>query len=172
MALLLNYIEPEIEKILGKNQYGFQRNRSISSQILTTRRILLGVWAKNLEVTLSFIDFPKTFDFIDRGKMEQILLAHGLPKETVTDFFDIFAGIFQWDTLAPYLFIIWLDYVHWKSIDLMRENSFTVKKKKKSKKLTIPRRNYYGPRLCRFHSSSSKYPFLKPNPCCIVYSRQ
>ena len=61
--------------------------------------------------------------------MEQILLAHGLPKETVaaitildrntkvkvrspdvdTEFFDIVAGVLQGDTLALYLFIICLD---------------------------------------------------------------
>ena len=30
-----------------------------------------------------FVDFTKAFDSIHRGKMEQILQAHGLPKETV-----------------------------------------------------------------------------------------
>ena len=30
-----------------------------------------------------FVDFSKTFDSIPRGKMEQILLAFGLPKEFV-----------------------------------------------------------------------------------------
>ena len=34
----------------------------------------------------------------------------------------------QWDTLAPYLFIIGLNYVLWTSVDLIRENSFTLKK--------------------------------------------
>ena len=37
---------------------------------------------KNLEATLLFVDFSKVFDSIYRGKMEQILLANGLPKET------------------------------------------------------------------------------------------
>ena len=38
---------------------------------------------KNLRATLLFADFAKVFDSIYRGKMEQILLAYGLPKETV-----------------------------------------------------------------------------------------
>ena len=38
---------------------------------------------KNLEATFLFIDFSKAFVSIQRGKMEQILLAYGLPKETV-----------------------------------------------------------------------------------------
>ena len=63
--------------------------------------------------------------------MEQILIAYGIPKKTVaaitilyrntkvkvqspdgdTEYFDIVAGVLQGDTLAPYLFIICLDYV-------------------------------------------------------------
>ena len=79
--------------------------------------------------------------------MEQIFLAYGLSKETDTtimmlynnkkvkihspdgDFFDILAGVLQGDTLlAPYLFVICLDYVLWTSIDLIKENCFTLKK--------------------------------------------
>ena len=72
--------------------------------------------------------------------MEQILLAYSLPKETVaaiimlykntnakvcspyghTDYFKIVAGVLQGDTLAPYLFIIFLDYMFRTSIDLMK----------------------------------------------------
>ena len=82
-ALLRNRIDPEIDNILRKNQNGFRRNRSTTSQILTIRRILEGVRAKNLQATLIFVDFTKAFDSIHRGKMEQILLAYGIPKETV-----------------------------------------------------------------------------------------
>ena len=39
-ALLLNHMEPKIDKVLKKNQNGFQRNQSMTSQILTIRRIL------------------------------------------------------------------------------------------------------------------------------------
>ena len=85
---------------------------------------------------------------IHRGKMEQILLAYGLPKETVaaimilyrntkvkvhspdgdTDYFDIVAGVLQGDTLVPYLFIICLDYVLRTSIDKIKENCFKLTK--------------------------------------------
>ena len=82
-GLLLNYTKHETEKILRKNQSGFRRNRSTTSLILTIRRVLEGVRAKNFEATLLFADFSKTFDSIHRGKMEQILLAYGLLRETV-----------------------------------------------------------------------------------------
>ena len=55
-------------------------NRSTTSQILTIY-LILRVHAKNLDTTISFVDFSQAFDSIDRGKVEKILL--GLPKETV-----------------------------------------------------------------------------------------
>ena len=105
---------------------------------------------KNLQATLLFVDFTQAFDSIHRGKMEQILLAYGIPKETGaaitilyrntkvkvrspdgdTEYFDIVAGVLQGDTLAPYLFIICLDYVLRTSIDKIRENSFELTKKR------------------------------------------
>ena len=82
--------------------------------------------------------------------MEQILLAYGLPKETVaaimilyrntkvkvrlpdgdTEYFDIVAEVQQGDTLAPYLFIICLDYVLRTSIDKISENGFELSKRR------------------------------------------
>ena len=53
------------------------------SQILTICRILEGVRAKNLKAAILFVNFAKAFDSIHRGKMEQILLACGLPQKTV-----------------------------------------------------------------------------------------
>ena len=149
-ALLRNRIEPKIDNILRKNQNCFRRNRSTTSQILTICRILEGVRAKNIQATLIFVDFTKAFDSIHRGKMEQILLAYGIPKETIaaitilyrntkvnvrspdgdTEYFDIVAGVLQGDTLAPYLFIICQDYVLRTSIDKIRENGFELTKKR------------------------------------------
>ena len=47
-----------------------------------------------------------------------------------TDYFDIVAGVLQGDRLTPYLFIIGLDYVLRTSIDLMKENGFTLAKER------------------------------------------
>ena len=123
------------------------------SQILTIRRILEGVHAKNLEATILFVDFTKAFDSIHRGKLGQILLAYDQPKETVTammmlyrntkvkirslygdkNYFDIAADVLQGDTLAPYLFIICLDCMLWISLDKIKENCFKLIKLRSSK---------------------------------------
>ena len=61
-ALLRNCREPKIDNILRKNQNGFQRNRSMTSQILTIRRILEGVQTKNLYI--HWYRCFETFDFL------------------------------------------------------------------------------------------------------------
>ena len=50
-----------------------------------------------------------------------------------TEYFDIVAGVLQVDTLAPYLFIICLDYVFRTSIDKIKENGFELTKKSSRK---------------------------------------
>ena len=118
----------------------------MTSQILTIRQILEGVRPQNLEATILRVDFSKAFDSLHKGKMEQVLFAYGLPKETVAaimmlykntnvkarsldgdrDYFDIAASVLQGDTLTPFLFIIYLDYVLRTSIDKMKDNSFEL----------------------------------------------
>ena len=147
-ALVPNCIKPEIKKILQKNQNSFWRNQSITSQILTIHWIIKGLHAKNLEATQLFIDSSKVFDSIHRWKIEQIFLAYDLPKEIVTAimmlykntkataclsdgdtyFLDIVFRVLQGNILAPYLLLICLDYIFWKLIDLIKENSLMPKK--------------------------------------------
>ena len=47
-----------------------------------------------------------------------------------TDYFDIVAGVLKGFTLAPYKFIICLDYVFRTSIDKIKENSFKLSKER------------------------------------------
>ena len=47
---------------------------------------------KNLEATIIYVDFTKAFDFIYIGKMEQILLAYGQPKETIAAIMMLYTG--------------------------------------------------------------------------------
>ena len=115
---------------------------------------------------------------------EQILLAYGLPKETVTaimmlysntnvkvrstdgvtDFFDIAAG----ETLASYVLIININYIVRMSRDLIKENGFTLKKQKGD---DTPQKQ-----LCTLTMQKTKsYRRLqlpKPNSSCIIWSRQ
>ena len=61
-----------------------------------------------------------------------------------TDYFNIVAWVLQKDTLAPYLFIICLDYVLRTSIDKIKENGFelTKKRSKRYPAITITNADY------------------------------
>ena len=92
-----------------------------------------------------FFEFTKAFESIHSGLMEQILLAYGLPKETVTtinmfyrnikvkvcfpdgdtDYFDIVARVLQGDIL-----ILCVDYVLKTTIDKFKENGFKLTKER------------------------------------------
>ena len=60
--------------------------------------------------------------------------VHSLDENT--DYFDIVADVLQGDTLAPYLFIICLDYMLRKSINFMKENGFKLAKERSRRYLT------------------------------------
>ena len=53
-----------------------------------------------------------------------------------TDYFDIVARVLQGDTLAPYHFIICLDYVLRASIGKMKDNSFQLTQERSRRYLT------------------------------------
>ena len=116
---------------------------------LKIRRLLEAVKSHNLQAVLLFVDFSKAFDSIDRKNMKHILKSYGIPAETVNaimmlymntrsmvrspdgdkQFFEITTGVLQVDTIAPFLFIICLDYVLKSSIDCSSNFGFTLKKR-------------------------------------------
>ena len=114
-ALLHNCRQPEVQKILGKNQNGFQRNRFIS-QILNICRIIGEVHAKNLKAILLFVISPR--HLILYTKIKQIQLAYGLSKETVTTIIwkQEFAYL-MWDKLLKYCHCSLALYIYnWPSL--------------------------------------------------------
>ena len=144
--MLLNRIRPILDEKLRTNQNGFRPGRSTLAQILTLRRILEVVKSKSLPAVMIFVDF----DSIHRGKLMEILKAYGISLETAnaishlyknttakvispdgdTSFFPIHAGVLQGDTLAPYLFIIAVDYAMRTAIFNPDDCGFTLDKAK------------------------------------------
>ena len=144
--MILNRIQPIMEVLLRDNQNGFRAGRSTTSHILTLRRLLEGAKSRNLPAVLLFIDFKKAFDSIHRGTMLKILKAYGIPEilvnliailytgtkaqvltpDGITELFDILAGVLQGDTLAPYIFVIVVDYCMHIALDAHPELGFTL----------------------------------------------
>ena len=130
--LLLNRLSPNLNRVLRHNQNGFRFGRSTAQQVLALRRIIEETQSvKGKKLVSVFVDFSKAFDSVDWNYIEGILLAYGIPEEIVdaimsvyygaqaavkvnggiSDFFDLGVGVLQGDTLAPFLFVIVLDWV-------------------------------------------------------------
>ena len=152
--MILNRIRHAIDPHLRENQNGFREERTTVAQILALRRLIEEVKKDNLAAVLCFIDFKKAFDSIHRSKMVKILEAYNVPPnilraiETMyartrakvvtpdgsSEVFDIRAGVMQGDTLAPYLFIIVLDYALRKAIGgREQELGFTLTPRRSSR---------------------------------------
>ena len=79
------------------------------------------------------------------------------------DFFEIVAGVFEGDSLAPYSFYK-LPRLHTKNINRYERKWSHTKKKGK-----IPVRNYHGCTLRRWSSASHEHNLLKLNICSIIW---
>ena len=145
--MILNRIRPKLDPWLRINQNGFREKRTTTSQVLALRRVIEGVKRKHLPAVMMFIDFKKPFDSIHRGKLMNILRAYRIPArivQSISDVYDntsakiltpdgetgtfpILAGVLHGDTLAPYLFIIVLDYALRRAITGKEEQlGFTI----------------------------------------------
>ena len=129
--ILLNRIRDYVDPILRKNQAGFRPGRSCAQQIHILRRIMEGFQDYQLPLTVTFIDFKKAFDSIDRRVMFAVLRHYGIPEAVVNAIstlyknsesavmvdgnisapFEVSTGVLQGDVLAPFLFIIMVDFL-------------------------------------------------------------
>ena len=131
--ILLNRIRYEVDPILRKNQAGFRPGRSCAQQIHILRRVLEGFRDYQLPLVVTFIDFKKAFKFdsINRKVMFAVLRHYEIPEAVVNAFsvlyknsrsavmvdgglsdpFDVTTGVLQGDVLAPFLFVVLVDYL-------------------------------------------------------------
>ncbi len=129
--ILLNRIQNPIDKLLRNNQAGFRSGRSCAQQIHILRRVIEGARAQLLPLYITFVDFKEAFDSIDRPMMFAILRHYGIPQKIIdairvlydgstsqvylegqlSEPFAVTTGVLQGDILAPFLFIIVINYV-------------------------------------------------------------
>ena len=153
--MILNRMRPSIDPLLRGNQSGLRPGRSTVTQVLALRRIIEEISRKNLPAVMAFIDFCKAFDSIGHDIMFKILHAYGIPPRMLaaiklcygnlnekvvspdgdTDLFSIQAGVMQGDTLAPFLFVIALDYALTQAIAGREEELGFTLSPRKSKRI-------------------------------------
>ena len=133
--MLLERIRSVLDKHLRSNQNGFRQLRSTAQHVLAVRRIFESVrMTKDAKLVAIFVDFCKAFDSVNWVQIEAILYAYQVPEELVQaimsiyngakaglrdsegqvydeNTFNLSVGVLQGDTLAPYIFIIVMDFV-------------------------------------------------------------
>lgn len=135
--ILLERMKEELDKKLRSNQAGFRAKHSTIDHICTLRIFLeqANEWQK--DINLSFIDFEKAFDRVNREQMWKILRQYGLPTKiinliklfydgykarlehegAITEEIAIESGVKQGCILSPTLFLILVDWIMRKVTD-------------------------------------------------------
>jgi hypothetical protein len=133
--LLLERLRAVLDPHLRVNQNGFRKLRSTAQQVLALKRLFESIrMTKNAKCVAIFVDFCKAFDSVSWSEIEAILYAYQVPTELVQAIMSIYhgakaglydsegqlfdentfnlgIGVLQGDTLAPYLFVIVMDFV-------------------------------------------------------------
>lgn len=81
--VFLEKIRNVINSTLSENQAGFRRQRSCVDKICTLKIILDQTFEKQGEIHISFIDFEKDFNTVNRQKMWKILEQDGIRKQFI-----------------------------------------------------------------------------------------
>ena len=110
--VLFNRIRDHVDPVLRKNksQAGFRpgRHRSCALQIHILRKIMEGFQDYRLPLTITFIDFKKAFDSIDRKVMFAVLRHYGIHVAVVNAIIST-PKVQYWSTgifLIPLMFLL------------------------------------------------------------------
>ena len=133
--LLLERLRSVLDPHLRTNQNGFRKLRSTAQHVLSLRRVFESIrMTQKSKGVAVFIDFCKAFDSVSWTQIEAILCAYQVPNDLVQaimsiyngakaglfdedgqllddNIFDLSVGVLQGDTLAPYLFVIVMDFI-------------------------------------------------------------
>jgi hypothetical protein len=151
--IILLRIRRVVDPLLLNCQNGFRRHRSTIQHIVALRRICEESLAHRLPLIAIFVDFSKAFDSVNRARLEEILQIYGIPnplrsaicalyqettacvrtREGDTQWFNTESGILQGDTLAPFLFLLYMDLVIRATLEGSEEHGFEVEKRRSSR---------------------------------------
>ena len=129
--LLLTRLQPVLDPYLRYEQNGFRPRRGTVTQILALRRVIEEARIRQSTLVVVFVDFRKAFDSVSRDALPLVLRAYRVPQQLVSaimamyrdtraavvtadglsDLFATSSGVLQGDTLAPFLFVLLLDWV-------------------------------------------------------------
>jgi len=119
------------DPVLRPNQNGFRRGRATTQSILALQRILDLAVRSGKPTAVLFVDYNDAFNSVYWHKIREVLEQLGVPQELITAVMalmdnvttrvetpagltapiDVWAGVLQGDTLAPFIFICVIDVI-------------------------------------------------------------
>ena len=129
--VLLERMKAAVEEKLREEQARFRAERSCGDQIATLRILIEQSLEYNTGLYMTFVDFEKAFDSVDRETMWRLLRLYGVPSKIVnmvklsydgfkagvlhegaiSGDFEMKTGVKQGCLLSPLLFLVVLDWV-------------------------------------------------------------
>ena len=120
-----------MDSLLRDEQAGFRAGRSCTDQITTLRIIIEQSLEWNSALYLTFIDYTKAFDSLDRPTLWKLMRHYGIPDKItniiknsyegmscrvvhggqLTDTFQVKTGVRQGCLLSPFLFLLAIDWI-------------------------------------------------------------
>ena len=138
--ILLNRIKTETDCKLREEQAGFRQGRSCTDHIATLRNIVEQSMEWESPLLITFVDYEKAFDSVDRKILWRLLDHYGIPPKLVnlikkiyegtsckvvhdgklTDSFQVNTGVRQGCLLSPFLFLLAIDWIMKRSTEQKR----------------------------------------------------
>ncbi|VDP44613.1 unnamed protein product [Schistosoma mattheei] len=129
--VLLNRMKDSADSQLRDRQAGFRKDRSCTDKITTLRIIVEQSIEWNSSLYISFIDYEKAFDSVDRTTLWKLLRHYGVTLKIVsiiqssydglnckivlggqlTKLFEVKTGVRQGCLLSPFLFLLVIDWI-------------------------------------------------------------
>jgi len=151
--IIINRIEPSLDKILRENQAGFRKGRSCREQIHCIRLLIEKSKEYRHPLYTCFVDYKAAFDSVDQDLLWVALERYGVPPVYInilresykgfescvsvdgllTDWFLVLAGVKQGDVISPLLFNIMIDWILRSSVDNIKEEGVKVIPRKSSR---------------------------------------
>jgi len=129
--VLLERMKEAVDPMLRDQQAGFRKNRSCADQIASLRIIVEQSLEWNSPLYITFIDYEKAFDSVDRETLWKLLRHYGIPEKIISlvrstyqnmsckithagqlsEKFEVKTGVRQGCLLSPFLFLLVIDWI-------------------------------------------------------------
>jgi hypothetical protein len=131
LTILLEWITPYTEEIIGRYQCGFRKGRSTTDQIFILKQVMEKHYKFDKDLYMVFVDYKQAYDSINRKELWNSMIYFGIPKKYVnmvklcndkteckmrflgelSSDFEVNSGLRQGDALSPTLFNLGLEKV-------------------------------------------------------------